>query len=121
MSRRRLTIPNEEAVLREARAMVARGETMHSVASKFGVTAPWLRRRLDPEYAKRYDKLTAERRTAKRVGRPGRSRPKTYYAPISEDELAERRALIPVDTRDLTARLMGDPIPNDPRRLQAQG
>ncbi len=27
-------------------------------------------------------------------------------------------ALIPEDTRDLTARLMGDPIPSDPRRAR---
>lgn len=35
---------------------------------------------------------------------------------ISKDELAERLALVPQDTRDNTARLLGDPIPGDKRR-----
>lgn len=38
------------------------------------------------------------------------------HKPISEDELIKRLAMIPADTRDLTARIMGDPIPGDKRR-----
>lgn len=36
--------------------------------------------------------------------------------PLSEEELAKRLALIPEDTRDLTGRMFGDPIPGDRRR-----
>lgn len=35
---------------------------------------------------------------------------------IDERVVAARLAEIPEDTRSLTARMMGDPIPNDPRR-----
>lgn len=35
---------------------------------------------------------------------------------ISKEELSERLALIPSDTRDTTSRMMGDPIPGDRRR-----
>lgn len=39
---------------------------------------------------------------------------------LSADELRRRRALIPDDTRDLTGRVFGDPIPGDPRRQTAR-
>lgn len=35
---------------------------------------------------------------------------------IDREELERRLALVPKDTRDFTARLMGDPIPGDKRR-----
>jgi len=35
---------------------------------------------------------------------------------LSDDELKRRKALIPEDRRDFTARFFGDPIPGDPRR-----
>lgn len=38
------------------------------------------------------------------------------HKPISEDELIKRLALVPQDTRDITAKIMGDPIPGDKRR-----
>ncbi len=39
-----------------------------------------------------------------------------YRSPISDEELKQRLAMIPEDTRDLTGRWMGDPYPNDERR-----
>lgn len=33
----------------------------------------------------------------------------------------QQMAMMPRDTRDLTGRLLGDPIPGDPRRLLAAG
>lgn len=41
------------------------------------------------------------------------------YPTITKEELAARRAMIPHDTRDLTGRLLGDPIPGDIRRQRA--
>lgn len=42
---------------------------------------------------------------------------KRYKRPISDAELLARLALMPrEDARDLTGRLMGDPIPGDQRR-----
>lgn len=40
---------------------------------------------------------------------------------LTDEELLERLALVPrEDTRDLTGRLMGDPIPGDRRREQCK-
>lgn len=41
---------------------------------------------------------------------------RSYKSAISERELQRRLSLIPPDTRDLTGRAFGDPIPNDRRR-----
>lgn len=40
---------------------------------------------------------------------------------ISREELNQRKALVPQDTRDFTARVMGDPLPGDRRREMFQG
>lgn len=39
----------------------------------------------------------------------------------ADAEWEHQMALMPRDTRDLTGRLMGDPIPGDPRRQFASG
>lgn len=52
--------------------------------------------------------------------------PKRWYThkkipkPISDEELLERLAMIPEDTRDFTGKVMGDPIEGDQRRLQCK-
>ncbi len=38
------------------------------------------------------------------------------FGRVKAAEIEAKLSEIPVDTRGLTARLMGDPIPNDPRR-----
>jgi hypothetical protein len=66
-----------------------------------------IRRAIDPDYHEHKSAYDRKRRlyglslTAK---------------PISEDELKERKAMIPEAHPDNTGRLMGDPIPNDRRR-----
>lgn len=55
----------------------------------------------------------------KREGLSGRT--DLAHRTISREELDKRKALIPADTRDLTARLMGDPIPGDRRWQMFQG
>ncbi len=39
---------------------------------------------------------------------------------LSDEDLESRLALIPEDTRDLTGKWLGDPIPGDKRRQDAK-
>lgn len=56
------------------------------------------------------------RKNAKRAPNPYRR----GIRAISEEELLSRLELIPEDTRDYTGKMMGDPIPNDKRRLECK-
>jgi hypothetical protein len=66
-----------------------------------------IRRAIDPDY--HHQKSTYDRKR-RLYGMSMTSRP------ISDDELKERKSLIPDTHPDNTGRLMGDPIPNDRRR-----
>lgn len=94
----------QRKVLGKARVMRAKGASWRVIGNALGVRPGWVRYRLDRVYNVR----CAERR----VSGSGEKR----EMPLSSDELMRRLALIPPDTRDLTARICGDPIPNDPRR-----
>jgi hypothetical protein len=86
----------------EARAMVAAGATFAATCRHFGVTMTTLRYQTDPEWVHRRRVDDHERRLAANAAR--------------DHAVRKARAAIPDDTRSLTARLMGDPAPNDPRR-----
>ena len=108
MGARRVAIP--ESVLDEARKMLAYGTPWKGVAAQLGVSSETLRRRLDPAYDL-FMREKYERRSYGRVDtahRPPR--------PMTDAALKAYKALIPPDTRSLTARLLGDPIPGDMRR-----
>lgn len=108
MGARRVDIP--ESALDQARKMLACGTSWKDVAAHFGLSAETLRRRLDPAYDL-FMREKYERRSYGRVDtahRPPR--------PMTDAALKAYKALIPPDTRSLTARLLGDPIPGDPRR-----
>lgn len=103
-------IPDE--VVERARALRAGGMSWMRIAALLGVGDDGLRRRLVPGYAER-------RAAAKRAAYAARSRgekkrvqvnrvPSTGVTP---DEAWRALASIPADTRDLTARLFGDPLP----------
>jgi hypothetical protein len=77
-----------------------------TLSKLFGCSYETARRQLEPEFAERKNK---ERRASNRYVI-------ITQRPIEDEELRRRRALIPMDVRDVTSRLMGDPIPGDPRR-----
>jgi hypothetical protein len=86
----------------EARRMRESGMTLRRIGTHFGISESVVGRRLNP--------VLAERARLRDRNRDG-------TAPISEatvrreTELAARLAEIPSDTRDLTGRLFGDPLP----------
>jgi hypothetical protein len=82
--------------------------TFSALASLFNCPTNTVRFHLDPEYKKQQPR---KQRAIPYVVRTER--------PIEWEELKERRALIPIDNRDTTGRLMGDPIPGDRRRRVA--
>jgi len=92
----------------EARAMLAKGISHSGVARVFGVTVTTVRRRLDPLYATHVRERTNLARAIKR----GNDVPITVrYQPPPEQDIAARLAEIPRDTRSLTGRILGDPLP----------
>ena len=85
----------ERKKLLRAKVMRCKGAKLAHIARELDVRMRWLRYHLGEE--------AYENKAGPRVA-------------ITKEELARRLALIPIDTRDLTARICGDPIPNDPRR-----
>ncbi|HEY6020488.1 MAG TPA: hypothetical protein VIY48_11465 [Candidatus Paceibacterota bacterium] len=101
MSRPRQEITEEDRkYLDQAAQLRAEGMSWPKIAAKVGKTMSWLRYRLDSTY----NFLSS----GARIGR-GRE-----IIPLTDEELKVRRHV--VDIRDLTAKLMGDPIPGDRRR-----
>jgi len=100
------TIPNEAKVLEQAKRMADAGMTWCAIARELdvGVSYKWLKRRLVPGYR---EQAAQARRGRPRLASGGYTNPR----PISDEALKRYRAAMPQDTRDLTARLMGDPIP----------
>lgn len=111
-----------ENVLNEALELRAQGFSWRKIGGHFrprGYGEDCIRRRVDQFYAERSSKRDRSReREGRRVKRLWGYR-ELASPPMTEKQLAEyRERMIPLDTRDLTARTMGDPIPNDPRRMQ---
>ena len=87
-----------------ARAMRATGACWTTMSVRFGVSYHVLRTRLEPGYA--------ERRAAdNREVCPGKIDHGDYMSPEAKRDAYKRLAEIPADTRELTGRLMGDPLP----------
>lgn len=101
---------DEADLLSEAKRLREEGLSWPAIDQRLGKKRGWIRRRIDPVFAEKG--RMAGRSHYDKYG-------KKYTEPLTAEELEERIALIPTqedDTRDLTGRLMGDPIPNDPRR-----
>lgn len=111
---------NPEQV-REAKALRKAGKTFAEIARHLGVTAKTVRRAIDPGYARHLREQVREARIQKKraeeIDRPGPSsandsRIRAVQRRRNEEKkIAERLAALPPDTRTLTGRLMGDPIP----------
>lgn len=91
------------------------GMSWNAVAKSVGAATETVRRWLDPEFRRqriafdreRYRERQAKQQRERRSDFWHRSEPK----PLTEPECAARLREIPRDTRDVTARLCGDPLP----------
>lgn len=113
----KLYIP--EHVLDNARRLRSLGTPWAEISRRVGYAAETLRCRLDESYRirrnERSDRIRSLKKEYFRRNYTGFSY-KSDDRAITTEELRARKALIPPDTRSLTARLLGDPIPGDPRR-----
>lgn len=97
--------------IKKARQMIQAGATWKAVGRELGCAADTVRRWLDPQWAEMRRKQVNEARLRKRLGNPvQREKPQSLRVAVKAD--AERAfAQVPPDTRDLTARIFGDPLP----------
>ncbi len=97
-------------------AMRAKGMPWQAIANECGVSAERLRKAIDPEFAR---KMKAKsRRDYQKLMLANAESGILVYAGIngsvrrpSREDIEARLAEIPSDTRGLTARIMGDPLP----------
>lgn len=105
----RVEISDEQ--LKKAKAMIADGKSWTEIGNEFGFSRDTIRRRLDPVWR---EERAASIRSArsKRVGCNERGPQLQHRTRTQIRRDAERRLEeIPDDTRSLTGRLLGDPIP----------
>jgi hypothetical protein len=95
-------------LLQKAIGLRAAGMKWETIANRLNVGSDGLKRRLDPEYRERRNQQMRdanERRTST-------SWPMHHFASrMPQEQLDRLRATVPVDTRGLTARACGDPLP----------
>lgn len=101
--------PAEKRLIVRGRALREQGMTWKAMGEKLKAKASWLRYRIDDDYREWKNR---RREYEKKYG--------IRHIKV-DNSWMEQLALIPPDTRDFTGRLMGDPIPGDPRREQAFG
>ena len=91
-------------------ALASQGEPVAVIAKRLGIDRDTARRWIDPDYRERRNRQVAETRSHGGTGPKWDRNMKALRA-----DVAARRAEVPPDTRGLTARLFGDPIPGDTR------
>ncbi len=98
----------------QARSLYASGWSYNRIRLHFGVGYDTLRSRLDKGFAER----VRSKRKARNWGANAQSTRAEVvgYSSRSKEDVEARLAEIPPDTRSPSAILLGDPIPNDPRR-----
>lgn len=101
----------------QARQMRDSGMSWKKIAKHFGVSEDTARRPLDPEWtARRNATVAANRRLRRARMAEGEACPSFVHYVCSMPEEAKRDgerllAQVPADTRDLTGRICGDPLP----------
>jgi hypothetical protein len=108
----RKRIPNELEILAKAEQMRAEGQSWEHISKTLEQTKSWIRYRIDPTYKE----LRKQHSQNVFAGIDPACMPSRAAPPLNQEQLRARLSLVPKDTRDLTGRLMGDPIPNDLRR-----
>jgi hypothetical protein len=113
----KITIP--EHVVAQAKALREAGLSWPKIGEALGYKKNTLRIRADQEFR---SKQQAQKKASNKAFLNMIRRSNGAYLShvdrgrLTDNELKARRALIPLDTRDLTAKLCGDPIPGDRRR-----
>ncbi len=101
---------NAEAAIKKARELRQSGFDWKHISQELGISTDWLRRRLDPPYALRVREYDRVRLFHTRRGRPKKCQWGSVAREVRIDGAA-RLAEIPPDTRDITGRAFGDPLP----------
>jgi hypothetical protein len=104
MSRRRTEISpeNEARILDEARAMRAAGKSWETIKDYLDVGQDWLKRRIVPGFSARTNERVRLHFQGVKVNRA-----ETWSERTTRCQPEPR----PYDTRDLTGRICGDPLP----------
>jgi hypothetical protein len=117
----RVVIP--DCILAQAKSLHEAGLSWNRISKILGFHKDTLRIRVDEAF--RLKSAAAKREYSRAAFNVIRRSNAAYMSCVtrgvrlSDAELNSRRALIPPDTRDLTGRICGDPIPGDPRRSVA--
>lgn len=111
--RGRPCLTDEQKVL--ARALHADGLSHARIADRINRSASAVGRALNPEMEARGLQKAAAQKRKKRAETTLPSLERGQFKP-TEAEYRHAISLIPPDTRDLTGRLCGDPLPGDTRR-----
>lgn len=106
--------------IEEARQLQARGWTFKRIGERLGCAFHTVKRVLDPDYAVKRRIQVREARQIREPSLPRKTARENATAISIKADAAARLAEIPPDTRSLTARMFGDPIPGDPRRARLQ-
>jgi hypothetical protein len=107
-----------------ARKMRENGRTYEAIADYFGIASTTVRARLNPQYAAAHNEAVKASRRKRRAAdedfaeaaqsrRAADTKPARGHvrALVDDAEAYRQLASIPADTRSLTARLAGDPLP----------
>lgn len=97
---------------KEALRRFRNGENCHQIAVRLSLSYTTVRCWTDPEYLERKNQRRKQREAEKRVLTDGKMRGNQWTTYFKAKADGERLAkVIPPDTRDLSARLCGDPLP----------
>jgi len=107
-------------LLEEAKRLRFKGMSYREIGDTIGFSSTTVHRALDDGYARRRREQINLARRFRDTGMPSSSPRRVEPVSIKADVEA-RLAEIPTDTRNLTALILGDPIPNDPRRYWLTG
>jgi AraC-like DNA-binding protein len=97
--------------IEEARQLQARGWTIIRIAERLGCYRQTIKRALDPDYAVKRKIRDHHVRQIREPSLPRKTARESATAISIKEDAAARLAEIPPDTRSLTARLAGDPLP----------
>lgn len=100
--------PRKDFDLDQIRQMLASGKSWQTIADILGTTYSTIRMKLDPEFARaRKDRVNAARRGANTYKSPKKSQHYVTKSSVNPEQIPSQ----PRDTRNLTGRLFGDPLP----------
>lgn len=103
-----------------AKTLHADGWSYARIGERLGCKYEPIRRAIDADYAvnRRIQVREARQRRYKPEKRSARAGRENASGASVKEDAAARLAEVPPDTRTLTQRLCGDPIPGDPRRAR---